>query len=55
MSRIVLITGATGAIGKAMARQLAEQEATEVVLACRNKEKAQQAVTEIQHASGTIE
>ncbi len=52
MSRIVLITGATGAIGRAMARQLAGHEATEVVLACRNKEKAQQVVTEIQQATG---
>ena len=52
MSRIALVTGATGAIGKAIARQLAEHETFEVVLACRYEEKAQQAVTEIQRASG---
>ena len=52
MSRIALVTGATGAIGKAIARQLTEHETFEVVLACRYEEKAQQAVTEIQRASG---
>jgi NAD(P)-dependent dehydrogenase (short-subunit alcohol dehydrogenase family) len=52
MNRIVLVTGATGAIGKAIAQQLAKHEATEVVLACRNKEKAQHAVAEIQRATG---
>ena len=52
MSHIALVTGATGAIGKAIARQLAEDEAFEVVLACRHEEKAKQAVAEIQRAAG---
>ena len=52
MNQTVLITGATGAIGKAIARQLAEHTAFEVVLACRNEEKAKQAVAEIQRATG---
>ena len=51
MSHVALVTGATGAIGKAIARQLAEHEAFEVVLACRNEEKAKQAVAEIQRAT----
>jgi NAD(P)-dependent dehydrogenase (short-subunit alcohol dehydrogenase family) len=52
MSHVALVTGATGAIGKAIARQLAEHESFEVVLACRHEEKARQAVTEIQRATG---
>ncbi len=52
MGYIALVTGATGAIGKAIARQLAEHKAFEVVLACRHEEKAKQAVTEIQRATG---
>jgi NAD(P)-dependent dehydrogenase (short-subunit alcohol dehydrogenase family) len=51
MNHTVLITGATGAIGKAIARQLAGHEAVEVVLACRHEEKAKQAVIEIQRAT----
>ncbi len=45
------MTGATGAIGKAIARQLAEHNTFEVVLACRHEEKAKQAVAEIQRAT----
>jgi len=33
---VILITGATGAIGLAMARQLAVIPSAEAVLACRN-------------------
>jgi NAD(P)-dependent dehydrogenase (short-subunit alcohol dehydrogenase family) len=47
-----LVTGASGAIGKAIARQLAEHKAFEVVLACRDEKKARQTVTEIQHVTG---
>jgi NAD(P)-dependent dehydrogenase (short-subunit alcohol dehydrogenase family) len=52
MNQTVLITGATGAIGKAIARQLAEHETFEVVLAGRDEAKAKQAVAEIQRATG---
>jgi NAD(P)-dependent dehydrogenase (short-subunit alcohol dehydrogenase family) len=50
--RVALVTGATGAIGKAIARQIAQQQAYEVVLACRNEEKGRQAVTDITRATG---
>ncbi len=46
-SRVFLVTGAAGAIGKAIARKLAEVENSEVVLVCRNKQKAQLTVDEI--------
>ncbi|HTU00939.1 MAG TPA: SDR family NAD(P)-dependent oxidoreductase [Candidatus Sulfotelmatobacter sp.] len=49
--RVVLITGATGAIGKAIARQIAAQEHYEVVLAARDAGKAERAVTEIRRAA----
>src|SRR5512136_2134707 len=52
MNQVALVTGATGAIGKAIARQLAEHAAFEVVLACRDEEKARQAVAEIRRATG---
>lgn len=52
MNRIALVTGATGAIGKAIARQLAEREGYEVALAGRDEAKAQRAVAEIQRATG---
>lgn len=54
MDHVALVTGATGAIGQAITRQLAEQEGYEVVLACRNEEKAQQAVREIKQATGNL-
>src|SRR6185295_7613239 len=49
---IVLITGATGAIGLAIARQIAAMPGYEVVLAARNEEKARQAAGEISRAGG---
>jgi NAD(P)-dependent dehydrogenase (short-subunit alcohol dehydrogenase family) len=52
MNYVALVTGATGAIGQAIARQLAERESYEVVLACRHEGKAKQAVAEIQRATG---
>jgi NAD(P)-dependent dehydrogenase (short-subunit alcohol dehydrogenase family) len=50
-NRIAIVTGATGAIGQAIARQLTEQEFA-VVLAGRNESKARRAVDEIQRATG---
>ncbi len=51
MDQTILITGATGAIGKAIARQLAAREESEVVLACRDAERAERAVAEIQRTT----
>jgi NAD(P)-dependent dehydrogenase (short-subunit alcohol dehydrogenase family) len=45
--RVFLVTGATGAIGQAIARQLAALPSAEVVLACRNEAKARQAAQDI--------
>jgi NAD(P)-dependent dehydrogenase (short-subunit alcohol dehydrogenase family) len=49
---VFLVTGATGAIGKAIARQLAAKPNAEVVLVCRNPSKAEQAVAEITTVTG---
>jgi NAD(P)-dependent dehydrogenase (short-subunit alcohol dehydrogenase family) len=51
MNQVALVTGATGAIGKAIARQLAGHKEFEVILACRDEAKARQAVAEIQRAT----
>jgi retinol dehydrogenase-13 len=51
-SRVYLVTGATGAIGKAIARKLAETKNSEVVLVCRDKNKAEQTVKEIVDLTG---
>lgn len=50
--RVVVLTGATGAIGKAIARQIAALPGYEVVLACRDERKARAAVREITEAMG---
>jgi NAD(P)-dependent dehydrogenase (short-subunit alcohol dehydrogenase family) len=51
-AKVFLVTGATGAIGKAMARQLAATPDSEVVLVCRNQDKAKQAVKDIVDSTG---
>jgi NAD(P)-dependent dehydrogenase (short-subunit alcohol dehydrogenase family) len=51
-AKVALITGATGAIGKAIARQIAEHPEYEVVLAVRNEQKARRAVEDIRKATG---
>ncbi|MFZ2170309.1 MAG: SDR family NAD(P)-dependent oxidoreductase, partial [Methylococcaceae bacterium] len=51
-ARVFLVTGATGAIGKAIARQLAASPDSEVVLVCRDKNKAMQTVKEIVDSTG---
>ena len=50
--RVYLVTGATGAIGKAIARQLAATANSEVVLVCRNRHYAEQAIKEIVDSTG---
>ncbi|MES9992195.1 MAG: SDR family NAD(P)-dependent oxidoreductase [Candidatus Thiodiazotropha sp.] len=47
-----LVTGATGAIGEAIAKGLASDGEREVVLVARNREKAVGAVQNIQHETG---
>ena len=49
--KVALVTGATGAIGKGIARQIAEKHAYEVVLLCRDEEKAKKAVEEIKKST----
>lgn len=48
---VALVTGATGAIGRAIARQLAGR-GIEVVLGCRDKDRAEQVVHEIRRSTG---
>ena len=51
--RVCLVTGVTGAIGKAIARQIAGRPDTAVVLACRDEKKAVQTVREIVETTGS--
>jgi len=48
----VLVTGATGAIGKSIARLIAEQDNNMVTIIARNESKAQKVVDELIHTSG---
>ncbi len=50
--RITAVTGATGAIGEAIARQLAGNPRNEVVLICRDEDKAARCVAQITRATG---
>jgi retinol dehydrogenase-13 len=54
-TRVFLVTGATGAIGKAIARQLAQVQDSKVVLVCRDQQKAELAVNEIMYQTGNTE
>jgi NAD(P)-dependent dehydrogenase (short-subunit alcohol dehydrogenase family) len=48
---VALVTGASGAIGHAIARQLAER-GIEVVLGCRDQARAEEAVRDIRRSTG---
>ena len=50
--RVFLVTGATGAIGGAIARQLAQTPTHRVVLVARNQAKVQATVADIRRVSG---
>ncbi|MGB5304848.1 MAG: SDR family NAD(P)-dependent oxidoreductase [Gammaproteobacteria bacterium] len=50
--RIAAVTGASGAIGLAIARQLAATPGHEVVLLCRNEDKAARSTAAIKQATG---
>ena len=54
-TKVFLVTGATGAIGKAIARQLANIQDSKVVLVCRDQQKAVLAVNEITSLTGNSE
>lgn len=49
---MAVVTGATGAIGRAIAKGIAENLEYEMVLVCRDEEKAKQAVRETTQATG---
>ncbi|CAG7857768.1 retinol dehydrogenase 12 [biofilm metagenome] len=51
-TKVYLVTGATGAIGKAIARRLAQSPDSKVVLLCRDRQKAERAVNEIIKQTG---
>ena len=51
---IALISGANGAIGQAISRQIAAQPGYEVILICRDSHKAECAVQDIVAATGNV-
>jgi NAD(P)-dependent dehydrogenase (short-subunit alcohol dehydrogenase family) len=50
--RVAMVTGASGAIGKAIARGIAKDPGYEVILLCRNEAKGRHACQEIKGATG---
>jgi len=53
--RLALVTGATGAIGKAIALEIARRPGYSVVLVCRDREKADRTVSEVSALSGNAQ
>ncbi len=51
-SQTALVTGATGAIGRAIVRRIATESDYRVVLVCRDRGRAQEAVEDIRAAGG---
>ncbi len=51
-SQTALVTGGTGAIGRAIARRIATESDYRVVLVCRDRGRAQEAVEDIRAARG---
>lgn len=51
-NRICIVTGATGAIGQAIAQGISATPGHTVVLACRNEKKARRAVEQIRQVTG---
>jgi retinol dehydrogenase-13 len=49
---VAIVTGATGAIGRAITIGIARHQGYQVVLVCRNQAKAEQAVQDISQATG---
>lgn len=52
MKQVVLVTGATGSIGKGIAKLIANKSDHEIFLLCRNESKANKAVEEIKKSTG---
>jgi NAD(P)-dependent dehydrogenase (short-subunit alcohol dehydrogenase family) len=51
-NRVAIVTGANGAIGKAIAQGIAEKRDFEVILACRDEGRAQRAVQDVIRSTG---
>lgn len=51
-ARVALVTGATGAIGNAIAKGIARDRASEVVLVCRDPARGSVATEEVRRATG---
>ncbi len=55
MKKVVLLTGATGAIGSAIAEGIASQDGYELVILCRNETKAQGLIKKLKGKNKNID